>query len=57
MVEVAERLYFTGKMSDPGALNQKQPTPRLRGTFISQLHWVSSTIQFVGCAHLSDALT
>src|SRR5260370_39786088 len=56
-VEAAEGLYCTGKMLDPGALNQKWPTPRLRGTFISQLHWVSSAIQFVSCAHLLDALT
>src|SRR5260221_5191537 len=55
-VEAAEGLYCTGKKLDPGALNWKQPTPRLRGTFISQLHWVSSAIQFVSCTHLSDAL-
>ena len=31
-----------GKMSDPGALNQKWPTCSSCGAFISQLHWVGS---------------
>src|SRR5258706_938598 len=43
-VEAAEGLYCTGKKSDPGALNRKWPTPRLRANFISHLHSVSSVM-------------
>ena len=49
-------LYWSGKMSDPGALNQKWPTHSSCGAFISQLHWVSSTWlthSVFGCAHLA----
>src|SRR5258708_3754279 len=38
-------------------LKQTQLTHRSWRTFIFNLHWVSSGIQFVGCAHLMDALT
>src|SRR6266436_1945103 len=37
-------------------LKQTQPTCGSRRTFIFDLHWVGSSIQFVGCTHLMDAI-
>src|SRR5258708_6317992 len=38
-------------------LKWSQPTRGSWRTFIFDLHWVSSGIQFVSCTHLMDALT
>src|SRR5258707_3314537 len=38
-------------------LKQSQLTHGSRRTFIFDLHWVGSGIQFVGCTRLTDALT
>src|SRR5258708_1331342 len=37
-------------------LKWTQPTRGSRRTFIFDLHWVSSSIQFVSCTHLMDAI-
>src|SRR5258708_22792719 len=37
-------------------LKQTQPTCRSQITFIFNLHWVGSSIQFVGCTCLTDML-
>ncbi len=50
-------LYWSGKMSDPGALNRKWLTHSSWGAFISQLHWVGSAWlmnSVFGCACLAS---